>query len=563
MENRSRHPDLQAPRWHDTIYWVVLIVLGAAFLVMNFLTTLKEDDMLFTLTESELTPVRSLADALHSYAYHYLHTNGRLADIVPLFFCGLAGKTAFNICNTLVFITLLHLLSLLVTGRRSVLTISLFAAVIGTCFPVPGETMLWIAGSAGYMWAITGSLALVYYLQRPHRSPIGWGSGIALLLCAFVAGGFNEATSFGVFGGLCAYYLFNRSRFDRRAAIALTGYLLGIVLIAASPGAWNRVAAGGIAVDMPLVDLLKSRLFIFHEKMWRFLTPVAALTVGIVALAFRRRGEVRRCVWTYIALALALVMFVLGIIHERAYAPLATVSFIIVALAADALTRKWPWARAALIVVALALVAFTFARGIKVLGQYKGFHDQTINEIVAAPRQAVLRERVFDGYSRFIKPVNFKSDNFFAHEVIYCAYFGKENVQFVNDSIYDRYHNGTLLDGAMPLAMKSDRPDITGEVLALSPFTHIAVELKTDTIPHSFQTARYYHASADAMSPQELSRRLDYGLVTDYDPQGFFPLRYQDRLLLILPMPTQAISRIVIPLGIDPESPEVELDVTR
>lgn len=559
MENRSRHLDLGASRWHDTAYWAILIVLGAAFLVMNFLTTLKEDDMLFTLIEGELTPVRSLTDALRSYGYHYLHTNGRLADIVPLFFCGLAGKTAFNVCNTLVFITMLHLLSLLVTGRRSVLTISLFAAVVGTCFPVPGETMLWIAGSAGYMWAITGSLALVYYLQRPHRSPLGWGGAIALLLCAFVAGGFNEATSFGFFAGLCAYYACNHDRFDRRAAIALAGYLLGIVLIAASPGAWNRVAAGGIAVDMPLGDLLKSRLFIFHEKMWRFLTPVAALIVGVAALVFRRRGEVRRCVWIYIALALAAVMFVLGIIHERAYAPLATATFIIVAIAADALTRKWRWARTALVVAALALVAFTFARGIKVLGQYKGFYDQTINEIVAAPRQAVLRERMFDGYSRFIKPMNFKSDNFFAHEVIYCAYFGKENVQFVCGSIYDRYHNGTLLDGAVPLAMKSDRPDITGAVLALSPNSHIAVELKTDTFPHSFQTARYYLTSSDALSSQELSRRQDYGLITDYDPQGFFPLRYNGRIMLIMPMPTQAISHIVIPLGIEPGSPELTL----
>ena len=559
MESHSRYLDLGTSRWHDTAYWVLLIVLGAAFLVMNFLTTLKEDDMLFTLIEGELTPVHTLTDALRSYGYHYLHTNGRLADIVPLFFCGIAGKTAFNICNTLVFTMLLHMLSLLVTGHRSVLTVSLFAAVIGTCYPVPGETMLWIAGSAGYMWAVTCSLVLVYYLQLHHQSPIGWGGAIALLLGAFVTGGFNEATSFGFFAGLCAYYACNRDRFDRRAAIALVGYLLGIVLIASSPGAWNRVAAGGIAVDMPPCDLLKSRLFIFHEKMWRFLTPVAALIVGVAALAFRHSSEVRRCVWIYITVALAVVMFVLGIIHERAYAPLATTSFIIVAVAAEALTGKWRWARTALVVVALALVAFTFARGIKVLGQYKGFYDQTVNEIITAPRQAVLRERMFDGYSRFIKPVNFKSDNFFAHEVIYCAYFGKENVQFVNGSIYDRYHNGTLLDGAVPLTMKSDRPDISGAVLALSPMSHIAVELKTDTFPHSFQTARYYLTSTDALSSQELSRRQDYGLVTDYDPQGFFPLRYKGRIMLIMPMPTRAISHIVIPLGIEPGSLEVTL----
>lgn len=546
-------------QWHEVAYWGLLVVAGIVFLVMNFLTTLKEDDMLFTLVEGVWRPVSSLADTVQSHIYHYGHTNGRLADIVPEFFCGLAGKAAFNVCNTLVFVALLHLLSLLVTGRRSVLVPALFLAVVGTCFPVPGETMLWIAGSAGYMWAITLSLALVYYLQRQHRQQLGWGVAIVLFLCSVVAGGFNEATSFGFFGGLCAYYLFNRDRFDRRAAVALAGYLLGIVIIMASPGPWHRLQAGGIALDMSLGDLLSSRWFIFHEKMWRFLTPVAALLVGIVALLMRHGGTVRRCVWTYIALALTLVVFAMGIIHERVYAPLTTVTFIIVAMAADELTRRWRWARLALIAVALGLAVFTFARGIKVLQQYKAFNDETVAEVVAAPQQAVLLERSFDTYSRFIKPVNYISTNFFAHEVIYCAYFGKENVQFVNDSIYARYHEGRLLDGAMPMPLHSDCPDVTGDINICHEQNYITVALQTDTIPHSFQTARYYFSPSEGLTQEEMERRTNYGLTTEYNPMGFFPLRYHGRILLVLPMPSPDVTHIVIPLGTEPEDGEVTL----
>ena len=552
---------------HEVAYWGLLVIAGIVFLVMNFLTTLKEDDMLFTLIEGVWTPVQSLMDAVRSHIYHYGHTNGRLADIVPELFCGLAGKTAFNVCNTLVFVALLHLLSLLVTGRHSILVVALFLAVVGTCFPVPGETMLWIAGSAGYMWAIALSLALVYYLQRQHRQPLGWGGAILLLLCAIVAGGWNEATSLGFFGGLCAYYACNRSRFDRRVAVAMAGYLMGIVIIMASPGAWNRVAAGGIALDMSLGDLLASRWFIFQEKMWRFLTPVAALLVGIVALLMKRGGTVRRCVWTYIALALALVMFGLGIIHERAYAPLAVVTFIIVAMAADALTKRqfsvfsfqFSVIRAALVAVALGLAVFTFARGIKVLKQYKAFNDDTVAEIVAAPHQAVLRERTFDTYSRFIKPVNYISTNFFAHEVIYCAYFGKENVQFVPDSVYTRFHEGRLLDGAVPMSQHSDRPDVTGDVLSIPHQQYMTVELKTDTLPYTFQTARYYFLPSEGLSQEEMERRANYGLTREYNPMGFFPLRYQGRVLLVLPHPTDGINRIVIPLGMDPNDGEVTI----
>jgi len=546
-------------RWHDACYWGLLIATGIVFLVMNCLTTLKEDDMLFTLVEGEWTPVRTLMDAVRSHIYHYAHTNGRLADLVPEFFCGLAGKAAFNVCNTLVFVTLLHMLSLLVTGRRSIMVVSLFLATVGTCFPVPGETMLWIAGSAGYMWAITLSLALVYYLQRPHGQQLGWGAAVGLLLCALVAGGFNEATSFGFFGGLCAYYACNRDRCDRRAVVALGGYLLGIAIIVSSPGAWQRVEAGGIALDMSLGDLLASRWFIFHEKMWRFLTPVAALLVGIAALLMKRGGNVRRCVWAYIALALALVVFVLGIIHERVYAPLAVVTFIIVTMAVHAVTRRFCAMRWALTAVAIGLAVFTSARGIRVMRAYQAYQDDIVNEIVAAPRQAVLKERTFDTYSRFIKPVNFVSTHFFGHEVVYCGYFGKENVQFVPDSVYSRYHEGRLLDGAMPLPLHSDRPDLTGAVLSFPDQDYITVEIKTDTFPHSLQTARYHLASSNNLSQDEMQRRVNYGLITNYNPMGFFPLRYQGHILLVLPLPTVDISHIVIPLGMDPGSPELTL----
>ena len=89
----------------------------------------------------------------------------------------------------------------------------------------------------------------------------------------------------------------------------------------------------------------------------------------------------------------------------------------------------------------------------------------------------------------------------------------------------------------------------------------MAVELKTDTFPHSFQTARYYLSSTDKLSPDELERRVNYGLTKEYDPQGFYPLRYQGRILLIMPQPDPDVTHIVIPLGIDQDSPEVTLDL--
>lgn len=217
-------------RWHDVGYWVVLVVACAIFLVMNLLTTFKEDDLSFALVEGVWTPIGSMADIVRSFVNQFQHATGRTSNLVPLLFSGLLGKMAFNICNTLVFGLLLHLVGLLATGRRSLLAVSAFLAFIGTCYPVPGETMLWMSGSANYMWAITLSLLLIYYLTRRVHGPLRWYKALMLAVLAFLAGSFNEATSFGVLAGMCLYYALNRRRFDRRAMVALACYLLGVLV---------------------------------------------------------------------------------------------------------------------------------------------------------------------------------------------------------------------------------------------------------------------------------------------------------------------------------------------
>ena len=357
---------LMPGRWHDVAYWGLLLVACAVFYWMNVLTPYKEDDMGFTLIDGVWTRVNSLADAWQSYCNHLANTNRRLADIIPTLFAGLLGKGAFNVCNTLIFGLLAHLLSLLCVHRRSVTVLAMFFAVVGTCYPVPGETMLWMAGSANYMWAVTLSLGIIYFLERHHNQSLGLGQGTLLLLGAIVAGGFNEATSFGFFAGLVLYYIFNHRQLDRRAVIVLAGYLIGILLIASSPAAWSRAAEEGIILGKSINQLFTSRWHIFIEKSWRFYLPIGALLVGIIALIMKRGRNVRKNVWTYVFLGLTLVMFMLGILHERAYFPWITVAFIILAIGVDYILSQALWLRLAVILISGVLAVFTFGRGIKV-----------------------------------------------------------------------------------------------------------------------------------------------------------------------------------------------------
>lgn len=529
-------------RWHDAAYWVVLLAACVVMYVMNTLTPFKEDDMAYS-----VIPSGSLREFCSSLVDHFMTTNGRFADVVANLFCAVLGKPVFNVCNALVFGLMAHLVALLSAGRRSLMALTLFLAVVGVCYPVPGETMLWVAGSCNYLWAVTASLALIYYLLNHKDGPLGWGRAALLLLGAFVAGNFNEATSFGVFAGLFLYYAFNRRKVDRRVVIAMVGYLLGVVIIVASPGAWSRLAEESGEANTGFIGLLSSHWYIFNEKMWRFYTPLTACAAGLVVLLSKGFGMVRRSMWTYLFVCLVLFMFAMGfrVINERAYAALVTVGFIITARTACWLLSRWPWARMAVAAGALAMSAYATVHAYGPVKAYKAFEDGVVSDIVKAPREAVLLERRFDGYSRFVFPLRFVSSETFMRENVYCAYYDKDNVQFVSDSVYARYHQGRLLDGAIEAPVKTDRPDIVNTMLMIPGQEYMVITLNVDTMPFTSQQASYV---VSALSQEEMEFRNNYGLFTDHTPQGFYPLRYQDRLLLIFPSVSDSVEHIEFPI---------------
>ncbi|MBQ7205287.1 MAG: hypothetical protein IJS04_05535 [Muribaculaceae bacterium] len=529
-------------RWHDAAYGVVLLAACVVMYVMNTLTPFKEDDMAYS-----VIPSGSLREFCSSLVDHFMTTNGRFADVVANVFCALLGKPVFNVCNALVFGLMAHLVALLSAGRRSLMALTLFLAVVGVCYPVPGETMLWVAGSCNYLWAVTASLALIYYLLNHKDGPLGWGRAVLLLLGAFVAGNFNEATSFGVFAGLFLYYAFNRRKVDRRVVIAMVGYLLGVAMIVASPGAWSRMAEGSGGAHSGVIGLLSSHWYIFNEKMWRFYTPLTACVAGLVVLLSKGFGMVRRSMWTYLFVCLVLFMFAMGfrVINERAYAALVTVGFIITARTTCWLLSRWPWARMAVAAGALAMSAYATVHAYGPVKAYKAFEDGVVSDIVKAPREAVLLERRFDGYSRFVFPLRFVSSETFMRENVYCDYYDKDNVQFVSDSVYARYHQGRLLDGAVEAPVKTDRPDIVNAMLTIPGQEYMVITLNVDTMPFTSQQASYV---VSALSQEEMEFRNNYGLFTDHTPQGFYPLRYQDRLLLIFPSVSDSVEHIEFPI---------------
>lgn len=524
-----------------------MAVACAVFYWMNLLTPFKEDDMLHSLVIGDLTPVNSLSDLLHSYWNKFFITNGRTSDMVAELFCGLLGKPLFNVCNALMFGLLSHVVSLLATRRCSVMSLAVLYACIGSCYPVPGETMLWLAGSCNYLWSITGSLWVLYFLLHHRRDSIGWGKGTLLFLGAMLAGAGNEAISFGLFGGLFLYYAFNRGLIDRVVMVGMAGYLMGVLLIMASPAAWERASDGGIVVDMPLMQLLYSRCYIVGEKMLRFVVPMLAWMVIMVMLFKNGFKTFKASVWSYLLVMLTLVLLALGLNPERPYAGLVTVALVITIKGVDELLRHWQLVRALVVMGCLAWSAWSFAHGIVTLKEYKEHEQRVMDEIRSAPAQAILHESPFKGYSRFLYPLPLESTRYFTNEYIWRAYFDKENVQFVSDSVFVRYHDGRLNDGAIEMPFTTDRPDVASKIVAFTDQDYMLLTLQCDTLPTAYQTGwAYWDESSQALSQQERDYRQQHGVGSASDPFGYYPLRYRDQVVMVLPLFDDAVSSALL-----------------
>lgn len=290
--------------------------------------------------------------------------------------------------------------------------------------------------------------------------------------------------------------------------------------------------------DLPLLELLRGRVHVVAERMLRFVTPMTALGVGVGCLLWKGFKPLKSSVWTYLFVGITLVMLALGLLLDRPYAPLVAVSLIITILGIDTLLRRyWPL-RAVLALAALVWTACCCAGDMQVMQRYRQLEREALAGINEAPRQAVLQRRAFNGgESRFVYPLRFDGLRLFSNEYIWRAYYDKENLQFVSDSVHARYHEGRLLDGATEMPFKCDRPGLLNAVQAFPDQDYMVMLLNVDTIPCTTQVGMlYWDEEKAALSPEQRARRQELGGMGNMANVGFYPLRYSGRVMFVLPL---------------------------
>lgn len=270
------------------LFVVATIFLALLFYLMNYYTPLMTDDYSYSFiwgTDNKLT---SFADIIPSMCAHYTILGGRIVTQTLSQVFLLAGKPAFNLINTIVFMLMCGLMSHYASIGR-VKYVMVYILVYLTLFlftPAFGQSFLWLDGSSVYEYSVfLMLLMLLPYTQRKRISPTAL---IILTFWQFLMGFISNDTIENVGAAIVVMMLcltiYGRVCKSQKLPFIISGLLgsvLGCIFLIKSPGTQIRLAIAG---GMNLTGILKNVVYITLNLVQHFWVILLALALAIVAI---------------------------------------------------------------------------------------------------------------------------------------------------------------------------------------------------------------------------------------------------------------------------------------
>lgn len=264
------------------LFFLFLVFIFSFLLYLNIKTPLLGDDLTYTFIFDTTQPIESFQDIVTSQTIHYHIWGGRVVvhSIAQLLL--LQDTLTADIINTIAFIGLIVLVYLHINRRRSLSVSLLIGVFLLIWFLEPfAETILWITGSANYLWGTVIILAFLlpfrFYENRKKQNYIVKSLQIlAMFVLGVIAGWTNENIAAGMLLMILLfvfYYKFNEWKVPSWVCAGFAGALIGYILMIVAPG--NSVRAIGTETSFFLVA-------------YRFFRHTQALLniVGLLNLAF-------------------------------------------------------------------------------------------------------------------------------------------------------------------------------------------------------------------------------------------------------------------------------------
>lgn len=236
-------------RIYRVLWCITVLACFILLFVLNHLTPLISDDFAYMFIYGENARISSLSDVVQSQVNHYYMWGGR--SVVHFIAQVLLMMPAYaaDIFNTLVYMGYIFLIYWHIKGNGKG-SLSLFVLInLAVWFfqPVFGDTILWLTGSANYLWGTFFILLflLPYRLYRGNnkRGVISVLVSAGLFFLGIVAGWTNENTAAGMILLTILfffYYYWQGWKIPFWGIAGVAGSIIGFGVMILAPGNFER-----------------------------------------------------------------------------------------------------------------------------------------------------------------------------------------------------------------------------------------------------------------------------------------------------------------------------------
>jgi len=227
---------------------LAIVLIGISFYILNVLYPINLDDWNYSFNLSGGKRIDSFLAILQSQYAHYFEWGGRsvvhsIAQALLWF-----GETWGNILNTLAYVGLV-LLIYFIANKGNKPNVILFLCInifIWFVLPSVSQNLLWITGSANYLWGCLIVFAFAYPFVSyyiTHQKKKGNARNICFLLVGVIAGWTNEnvvvALAFIILG-IIVLLKIQKIPVPRWMIFGIIGVIIGFAFMIMAPGNFNR-----------------------------------------------------------------------------------------------------------------------------------------------------------------------------------------------------------------------------------------------------------------------------------------------------------------------------------
>lgn len=305
------------------VFFLLLIAMAILIFRLNRPTPWVVDDILKGDGAKNL-------HTFHQYFEHmwnfYFSWGGRVwGELFAYLFLSIP-KRIFDVINTIGYLVFTLLIYINITGRFN-LSPSLFLLINFLLFislPAFGQDILWISGTANYMWSSIIPLAYMVFWRRYLDQESSSLNRIPMLLLTFLlailTGWSNENVSVGLIFLAVSYTILYKKKYKKIpcfSEVGLFGMLLGTLLLWFAPGNFVRFAAEKhsksiISIMQNVVHNIAA-LFDFNSTLL-----LIVLFIGFMILGHSKRKRLS-LIFMVSGILSALAMSVVGGIATRTF----------------------------------------------------------------------------------------------------------------------------------------------------------------------------------------------------------------------------------------------------